>query len=81
LDACEDAEQPPSILDGSSVGPGARVIGDVTVGPNAMVAAGATVTMDVPGSHVATGVDTMLCVEEWLATFAELEPSLDEVQA
>jgi len=49
----DDAEEPsPKIEKGSVVGVGAVLIGDITVGPRAWVAAGETVTCDVPEETV-----------------------------
>ena len=47
-------EAPPRIEDDSVVAFGAHVIGGVTVCPRSYVAAGATVTRDVPPEHIAT---------------------------
>lgn len=58
-------EAPPVIGDDAVVGYGARVIGGVTVASNSYVAAGATVTRDVPGRHVVTGVNVQTPAEHW----------------
>jgi serine O-acetyltransferase len=46
----------PKILDGSYLGAGSMVLGDITVGPSSTVGAGAVVIHDVPENHVAVGV-------------------------
>ena len=46
-------EQPTVIVeDGASIGANATVLPGIRIGRNAMVAAGAVVTCDVPGNHV-----------------------------
>lgn len=46
----------PTILDGSYLGAGSSVLGEITVGPDAQVGAGAVVLTDVPEWHLAVGV-------------------------
>ena len=47
--------QPPTILDGASVGAGSVVLPGVTIGRKAMVGAGSIVTRDVPDGAVVRG--------------------------
>lgn len=58
-------EPSPRIHDESVIGYGARVVGGVTVGPRSYVAAGATVTRDVPAEHVAVGVNDFTPIRDW----------------
>ena len=46
----------PKIGNGVMIGAGARVLGPITVGENARIAAGSVVTQDVPGHSTAVGV-------------------------
>lgn len=48
--------QPTRICRGASIGSGAVILGGVTIGPNALVAAGAVVTRDVAAHGVVKGV-------------------------
>ncbi|KAB7514660.1 N-acetyltransferase [Halosegnis rubeus] len=57
----------PTVRDGASVGANATVLPDVTIGQDAFVAAGATVTKDVPAETLAVGTP---------ATHQELPESL-----
>lgn len=65
LDWWEYDEPSPVIDHHSVVGKSALVIGGVTVGPYAYVAAGAIITSDVPSWHVAVGVNRFIPWEEW----------------
>lgn len=58
-------EAPPVIEADSVVGYGARVVGGVRIGPHSYVAAGATVTQDVPPRHVVTGVNVLTPAAQW----------------
>ncbi|WP_344163590.1 acyltransferase [Nocardiopsis rhodophaea] len=58
-------EPAPTIVDDSVVGYGAHVIGGVTIGPRSYVAAGATVTRDVPPESVVVGVNNHTPVRDW----------------
>lgn len=58
-------EPSPRIHDESVVGYGARIVGGVSVGPRSYVAAGATVTRDVPAEHVAVGVNDFTPIGDW----------------
>ncbi|MEU3141728.1 DapH/DapD/GlmU-related protein [Nocardiopsis alba] len=58
-------EPSPRIHDESVVGYGARVVGGVSIGPRSYVAAGATVTQDVPAEHVAVGVNDFTPIRDW----------------
>ena len=52
----------PTIADGVTIGAGARVLGDVTVGAGAVVAANAVVLRDVPAGATVAGVPArVLC--------------------
>ena len=44
------------IQDGASIGSGALILGNVVVGRNAMIGAGAVVTKDVPPNKIVAGV-------------------------
>lgn len=46
----------PTLADGVTVGAGAKILGDITVGRGAQVGANAVVTKDVPAQAVATGI-------------------------
>lgn len=58
-------EATPVIESDTVVGFGARVIGGVTIGPRSYVAAGATVTRDVPTGVVVTGTNVHTPTAEW----------------
>ncbi|WP_083933903.1 acyltransferase [Sciscionella marina] len=58
-------EPSPVVEHDSVVGYGARVIGGVRIGPRSYVAAGATVTCDVPSRHVVTGVNVQTPAASW----------------
>ena len=58
-------EPSPHIHQESVVGYGAKVVGGVSVGPRSYVAAGATVTRDVPAEHVAVGLNDFTPISEW----------------
>jgi acetyltransferase-like isoleucine patch superfamily enzyme len=58
-------EEPPVVEADSVVGYGARVVGGVRIGPRSYVAAGATVTKDVPPEHVVTGVNVQTPAADW----------------
>ena len=58
-------EPSPRSHDESVVGYGARVVGGVTIGPRSYIAAGATVTRDVPAEHVAVGVNDFTPIRDW----------------
>lgn len=59
-------EAAPRILANSVVGRGAIIIGGVSVGPNAYVAAGAVVTKNVPEGAVVTGVNSFRTSGGWM---------------
>lgn len=59
-------EAAPRILENSVVGRGAIIIGGVSVGPNAYIAAGAVVTKDVPEGAVVTGVNGIRTSSGWM---------------
>lgn len=62
----EDRGDPaPKIEDKVTVSFGAKLIGNVTVGEAAYVAAGAIVTKDVPPQHVVTGVNIQYSAADW----------------
>jgi serine O-acetyltransferase len=46
----------PTIEDGVSIFTGATILGDITVGRNSVIGAGAVVVKDVPPEHLAVGV-------------------------
>jgi len=48
-------EDPVLICEGASIGGGAIILPGVTIGQNAMVAAGAIITKDLPAGHTAKG--------------------------
>lgn len=58
-------EEPPRILRGSVVGMGATVVGGITVGPHAYLAAGSVVTKDVPPYHIVCGVNGAVHCDHW----------------
>lgn len=61
----ESNETPPTIKNDVVVGYNATVVGGVTIGHHSYIAAGATVTEDVPPKHVVTGVDSHTHLREW----------------
>ncbi len=69
----------PTVGDNVTIGAGARVIGDVTVGPRAMVGAHALVMDDVP--EAATVVGTPARVIHQGPTAEELPAALERLQA
>ena len=64
------------IMDNVFIGANCTIVGGVRIGPNAIVAAGAVVTKDVPPNSVAGGVPArVICsFDEWLAKRRELYP-------
>lgn len=64
-DSAESMEGSPILEDGSFVGWGATVVGGVTIGRNAYICAGATVTRDVPAGHIVSGINELHRPEEW----------------
>lgn len=58
-------EPHPTLRDGAFVGCGAVIVGDVTVGAGAYVAANATITKNVPGDHVALGTNQFVPIDQW----------------
>ena len=61
-----DVDEPsPVIKEDSIIGYGAQVIGGIHIGPRSYIAAGATVTKDVPPEHVVTGVNTQTPATQW----------------
>lgn len=72
----ESDEAPPTIENDVVVGYNATVVGGVTIGHHSYIAAGATVTEDVPPEHVVTGVDSHTHLREWSGK--ELPAVIDE---
>lgn len=64
-------EAPPMIHQQNVGGFGAVVVGAVSIGPRAYVAAGAIVTRDVPPDHIATGVNVLTPTSRWPGTRAQ----------
>lgn len=58
-------EADPVLADRVFVGRGAVVVGGVTVGAGAYVAANATVTKDVPADHIAINTNEFVPMDEW----------------
>lgn len=58
-------EPSPVICEGAVVGMGALVVGGVEIGRGSYVAAGATVTRDVPAGCVVTGINIVVDRSEW----------------
>jgi serine O-acetyltransferase len=53
-------EGPPTIGDDVWIGPGARILGNITVGRNSIIGANAVVTRDVPENSIVGGVPAKL---------------------
>jgi len=51
---------PPRIMDDVWIGPGARILGDITVGQNSVIGANSVVTRDVPENSIVGGVPAKL---------------------
>jgi serine O-acetyltransferase len=71
------AKRHPTIGDRVTIGAGARVLGDIEVGPDAQIGANSVVVKDIPAGAVATGVPARIRLPERLgedpydALFAE----------
>jgi len=52
--------KPTRVKQGASIGSGALIMCDVTIGENALIAAGAVVTRDVPDQSVVAGIPARL---------------------
>lgn len=46
----------PSIGDNVYIGPGAKIVGDITIGNNAAIGANSVITKDIPNNAVAVGI-------------------------
>ena len=71
-------EPAPELESNSFVGWGATVIGDVSIGKNAYVAAGSIVTKDVPQNTIVAGTNQIWTSEQWEGRLAESEYFIDE---
>jgi bifunctional N-acetylglucosamine-1-phosphate-uridyltransferase/glucosamine-1-phosphate-acetyltransferase GlmU-like protein len=69
-DEPEAQEPSPIVADHAFIGWGAIIIGAVEVGRGAYVAAGATITRDVPSGHIATRVNEVTTPDEWRGPLA-----------
>ena len=58
-----DGDRHPKIGDGVLIGAGAKVLGNITVGPCARIAAGSVVLADVPGCKTVAGVPARIVGE------------------
>lgn len=58
-------EPAPRVEDGAVVGMGAVVVGGISIGERSYVAAGATVTKDVPAEHIAVATNVFIPRSEW----------------
>jgi acetyltransferase-like isoleucine patch superfamily enzyme len=65
LDWWEVTEPAPTIRHDSIVAMSAMIVGGVTIGPYAYVAASAVVTRDVPPWHVAVGNNKFIPCQSW----------------
>ena len=63
--------EPPRVKKGASIGSGATVLSEVTIGENAIVGAGSVVTRDVPANTIVAGVPARV--------LRLLEPTIMEV--
>lgn len=61
----EAMEDSPILDDGVFIGWGATVVGDIRIGKNAYVCAGATVTRDVDPGQIVKGINDMISPDEW----------------
>jgi len=60
------ADEPEVIVEKNSVvGFGATIVGGITIGPNAYVAAGAVVTKNVPPQSIVTGINKIIPYKKW----------------
>jgi serine O-acetyltransferase len=50
----------PTIEDGVFVGAGAKILGNITIGKNAIIGANAVITKDVASDTIAVGADQRL---------------------
>lgn len=64
-----------TVLDGAFVGSNTNLVAPVTVGERAYVAAGSTITSDVPGEALAIGRARQVVKEEWVRKRAERQQS------
>jgi len=58
-------EEPPQIAKHAVVAYGATVVGPARIGEGSYIAAGATVTRDVPPNHVVIGANKQIHAAEW----------------
>lgn len=58
-------EEAPVVEESSFAGIGSKIIGDITVGSQAYVAANAIITRDVPSKSIGFGVNNIVHHEEW----------------
>jgi len=65
VDWWSPAEEAPTIEAEAVIGYHATIIGDVRVGQQAYVAAGAIVTRNVPAEHVVTGINEHTALRAW----------------
>jgi acetyltransferase-like isoleucine patch superfamily enzyme len=63
--------EPTRVKKGASIGSGATVLSEVTIGENAIVGAGSVVTRDVPANTIVAGVPARV--------LRLLEPTIEEV--
>lgn len=75
-----DGKRHPTLKKGSTVGAGAQVLGDITIGEYAKVGANSVVTMDIPDGATAIGIPARVIGQNGHSTGAYGMPSHEKMK-